>query len=211
MTTTVTGGGVSSAQAAVWTVLGGVALCHCINDVMQSLVTAIYPLIEAEFSLSYTQIGFLTFAFTVTASVLQPLVGAPLRIAGRCRGACRWDGRTLLAGCWRWRELSGSLLGAMLIGIGSSSSTRRRAAAREPSGGRFRHGAEPVPGGATSGTGRAAARGLHRGAVGRPSSCSSRWARGRDGDPAADVAWHRASRAGPARRAAAVGGLPRGR
>ncbi len=73
--TAATGGLGASVQGTVWTVLGGVALCHCINDIMQSLVSAIYPLLEMEFALSYAQIGFLTFAFTVTASVLQPLVG----------------------------------------------------------------------------------------------------------------------------------------
>ena len=44
MTTTATSG-LASAQGTTWAVLGGVALCHCINDIMHSLVSAIYPLL----------------------------------------------------------------------------------------------------------------------------------------------------------------------
>ena len=52
-----------------------ISLCHMINDVMQSMLAAIYPLLQVEFDLSYAQIGVMTLAFQVTASLLQPLIG----------------------------------------------------------------------------------------------------------------------------------------
>src|SRR5262249_35934106 len=46
-----------------------------LNDVMQSLIPAVYPLLKSKYDLTFTQIGFITFTFQVTASLLQPLVG----------------------------------------------------------------------------------------------------------------------------------------
>jgi FSR family fosmidomycin resistance protein-like MFS transporter len=60
---------------AAYLVIFGVSFCHMLNDVMQSLVTAIYPLLQAEFMLNFWQIGLLSFAFQVTASILQPIIG----------------------------------------------------------------------------------------------------------------------------------------
>ncbi|TNC72610.1 MFS transporter [Rubellimicrobium roseum] len=141
MTTTVRGvGGTLSTQGTVWAVLGGVALCHCINDIMQSLVSAIYPLLEEEFALSYAQIGFLTFAFTVTASVLQPLVGVvtdkrPLPLALPLGMGSTLLGIVTLAFAPSYPLL---VLGAMLIGVGSSIfHPEASRIARAASGGRF--------------------------------------------------------------------------
>ena len=138
--TTTASGGLGSAQGTVWAVLGGVALCHCINDVMQSLVSAIYPLLEEEFALSYTQIGFLTFAFTVTASVLQPLVGMatdrrPMPLALPLGMGSTLLGIVVLATAPSYPLL---ILGAMLIGIGSSIfHPEASRIARAASGGRY--------------------------------------------------------------------------
>lgn len=52
-----------------------VSVCHMINDVMQSMLMAIYPLLKANYNLDYVQIGLLTFTFQVTASLLQPAIG----------------------------------------------------------------------------------------------------------------------------------------
>lgn len=46
-----------------------------LNDIIQSLVPAVYPLLKTQFQLSFTQIGMITFVFQCTASILQPLVG----------------------------------------------------------------------------------------------------------------------------------------
>lgn len=110
------------AAATVWPVLGGVSLGHLVNDTMQSIVTAIYPIIEPEFGLDYAQVGFLTFAFTVTASLLQPLVGAatdrrPMPWALPLGMCCTLLGIVALAVAPRYGLL---FVGAMLIGVGSA-------------------------------------------------------------------------------------------
>jgi FSR family fosmidomycin resistance protein-like MFS transporter len=56
-------------------VLGAISFSHFLNDMMQSLIVAIYPLLKGEFSLSFTQIGVITLTYQVCASVLQPIIG----------------------------------------------------------------------------------------------------------------------------------------
>ena len=56
-------------------VLGAISFSHMLNDMMQSLMLAIYPLFKANLHLSFVQIGFITLTYQVTASILQPLVG----------------------------------------------------------------------------------------------------------------------------------------
>src|SRR5271154_1743720 len=56
-------------------VLGALSFSHFLNDMMQSLIVAIYPLLKGEFSLSFAQIGVITLTYQVCASVLQPLIG----------------------------------------------------------------------------------------------------------------------------------------
>src|ERR1700742_3045596 len=56
-------------------VLGAISTAHLINDMMQSLIVAIYPILKGEFSLSFTQIGLISLTYQLTASLFQPLVG----------------------------------------------------------------------------------------------------------------------------------------
>lgn len=69
----------ASGQQAVektgFRVLGAISFSHFLNDMMQSLLLAIYPLLKSNFHLSFAQIGLITLTFQVTASLLQPLVG----------------------------------------------------------------------------------------------------------------------------------------
>ncbi|PKR54454.1 MFS transporter [Thalassospira marina] len=60
----------------VFPVLGAASFCHLLNDMIQSLFTAAYPIFKGGFDLGYAQLGFLTLTYQVTASVLQPLVGS---------------------------------------------------------------------------------------------------------------------------------------
>ncbi len=64
-----------SAQRAVFSVLVAASVCHLLNDVVQSLLPAIYPVIKATFHLDFGQIGLITLATQLTASLLQPVVG----------------------------------------------------------------------------------------------------------------------------------------
>jgi FSR family fosmidomycin resistance protein-like MFS transporter len=56
-------------------VLAAISVCHMLNDVIQSLIMAIYPMLKTGLALDFAQIGLITFTFQATASVLQPLVG----------------------------------------------------------------------------------------------------------------------------------------
>src|SRR5277367_2271545 len=56
-------------------VLGAISFSHFLNDMMQSLIVAIYPLLKGEFHLSFAQVGVITLTYQICASVLQPLIG----------------------------------------------------------------------------------------------------------------------------------------
>src|SRR5580692_12175949 len=55
--------------------LGALSFSHFLNDMMQSLIVAIYPLLKGEFHLSFVQIGTITLTYQICASLLQPLIG----------------------------------------------------------------------------------------------------------------------------------------
>jgi FSR family fosmidomycin resistance protein-like MFS transporter len=65
----------SGASAVAVPVLGAISLCHFLNDTLQSLLPAIYPILKGGFNLNFSQVGMLTLAYQITASLLQPLVG----------------------------------------------------------------------------------------------------------------------------------------
>jgi FSR family fosmidomycin resistance protein-like MFS transporter len=67
--------GKPASQGAVMSVLWALSLSHLLNDTIQSLIPAIYPVLKTSYGFSYAQIGLITFAFQMTGSVLQPLVG----------------------------------------------------------------------------------------------------------------------------------------
>ncbi|QTL39294.1 MFS transporter [Xenorhabdus budapestensis] len=62
-------------QGTAFSILGAISLSHLLNDMIQSLILAIYPLLQSEFTLSFIQIGMITLTYQVTASLLQPLIG----------------------------------------------------------------------------------------------------------------------------------------
>lgn len=63
------------AEGTAFKVLGALSLSHFLNDMLQSLILAIYPLLKSTFFLSFAQIGLITLTYQITASMLQPLVG----------------------------------------------------------------------------------------------------------------------------------------
>jgi FSR family fosmidomycin resistance protein-like MFS transporter len=65
----------ASGEGTQFAVLGGISFAHMLNDMIQSLILAIYPLLKNSFHLSFAQIGLITLTYQVTASLLQPLVG----------------------------------------------------------------------------------------------------------------------------------------
>jgi FSR family fosmidomycin resistance protein-like MFS transporter len=66
----------AAADRTAFKVLGAISFSHFLNDTMQSLMIASYPLFKTGFNLSFGQIGLITLAFQFTASLLQPLIGA---------------------------------------------------------------------------------------------------------------------------------------
>ncbi|MDQ7981530.1 MFS transporter [Paraburkholderia sp. SARCC-3016] len=76
-------GGASAPAAAsaakvpqtVYSILGAISFSHLMNDMIQSLILAIYPMLKSNFALSFGQIGLITLTYQITASLLQPLVG----------------------------------------------------------------------------------------------------------------------------------------
>src|SRR5438105_6521258 len=65
----------SQRDNTVFAVLVAISFCHLLNDMMQSLLPAIYPGLKSDLHLSFGQIGLVTLAYQITASILQPLVG----------------------------------------------------------------------------------------------------------------------------------------
>src|ERR1700761_8080859 len=65
----------TGADGTVFSVILAISFCHLLNDMMQSLLPAIYPGLKTELDLSFGQIGLLTLAYQLTASILQPVVG----------------------------------------------------------------------------------------------------------------------------------------
>jgi FSR family fosmidomycin resistance protein-like MFS transporter len=120
--------------------IGAVSFVHLLNDMMQSVIVTIYPLLKDEFALSFVQIGLISLTFQLTASLLQPLVGLvsdrhPMPYSlpvGMCFTLC---GLLLLSVAPSYSIL---LLSVALIGCGSAvfhpESSR---VARMASGGRF--------------------------------------------------------------------------
>ncbi len=121
-TTATAGGTTTTATATAFTVILAVSFCHGINDIMQSLLSAIYPLLKDNYGLDFWQIGLLTFTFQVTASLLQPVVGLitdkrPMPYSLPVGMASSLVGLIVLAYAGHYWLL---LIGASLIGIGSA-------------------------------------------------------------------------------------------
>ncbi|MCD0473188.1 MFS transporter [Flavobacterium sp. EDS] len=62
-------------QKTVYSVLFSIAFAHLLNDLMQAVIPATYPILKDNFNLNFTQVGLITFVFQLTASLLQPFIG----------------------------------------------------------------------------------------------------------------------------------------
>src|SRR5881392_520411 len=56
-------------------ILGAISFCHLLNDMLQSLLPAIYPILKTQYALTFVQIGLITLTYQIVASLLQPLIG----------------------------------------------------------------------------------------------------------------------------------------
>src|SRR5258708_14855797 len=64
-----------TAENTIFAVLIAISVSHLLNDTIQSVIPAIYPILKNSFQLSFTQVGLITLTFQLTASLLQPFVG----------------------------------------------------------------------------------------------------------------------------------------
>jgi FSR family fosmidomycin resistance protein-like MFS transporter len=62
-------------QKTVYSILFSVAIAHMLNDLLQAVIPAIYPILKDKYDLTFTQIGLITFSYQLAASILQPFVG----------------------------------------------------------------------------------------------------------------------------------------
>ena len=62
-------------EKAIFTVLVAISFCHLLNDLVQSLIPALYPILKESFRLDFGQLGLISLTYQLTASLLQPLVG----------------------------------------------------------------------------------------------------------------------------------------
>ena len=111
-----------AADSTVYPIIAAIAVCHLLNDLMQSLIPAIYPLLKANLALNFSQIGIITLVFQGIASILQPLIGLytdrrPLPYALASAMAFSLAGLVLLANAGSFPVV---LVSVALIGLGSS-------------------------------------------------------------------------------------------
>nr|WP_317630829.1 MFS transporter [uncultured Flavobacterium sp.] len=116
MTTTKT------AQKTAYSILFTVAFAHCINDLLQATIPAMYPVLKESYQLTFAQVGLITFAYQFTASLLQPLVGIYTDKNPKPFSLAAAMGFTLVGIlCLAFATSFYTILGSVaLIGIGSS-------------------------------------------------------------------------------------------
>jgi FSR family fosmidomycin resistance protein-like MFS transporter len=109
-------------QTVAISILASISFCHMLNDMMQSLITAVYPILKTSFHLGFAQLGLITLTFQFTASLLQPVVGMytdrkpqPYSLViGMC---ATFVGLLLLAFAPAYAAI---IFAASLVGLGSS-------------------------------------------------------------------------------------------
>lgn len=111
-----------SATGTVFPVLWAASFCHLLNDLMQALLPAVYPILQGDFELSFAQVGILTFVYQTTASLFQPFIGyytdrRPMPYSLPFGMASSLAGLLTLAYAPNYVML---LVGGMLLGLGSS-------------------------------------------------------------------------------------------
>jgi FSR family fosmidomycin resistance protein-like MFS transporter len=111
-----------SRDRTAFAVLGAISFCHVLNDMMQSLLPAIYPILKGGFDLNFSQVGLLTLTYQTTASLLQPAIGLftdkkPQPYSLPVSMGSTLIGLVVIATAGSYLFL---IVGAALLGVGSS-------------------------------------------------------------------------------------------
>jgi FSR family fosmidomycin resistance protein-like MFS transporter len=109
-------------QKTVFKILAAISVCHLLNDMLSSLLPAIYPLLKNSFHLDFAEVGLITLTYQTTASLLQPLVGLhtdrrPSPYSLTVGMAFTFIGLLFLSMA---RNFIMILMAALLVGMGSS-------------------------------------------------------------------------------------------
>lgn len=105
-----------------FSVLWAASFCHLLNDMLQALLPAVYPILQGGFNLTFAQVGVLTFCYQLTASIFQPFIGhytdrRPMPYSLPAGMAVSMAGLLTLAFAPNYGTL---LIGGTLLGLGSS-------------------------------------------------------------------------------------------
>lgn len=112
----------SGSEGTIFTILLTISVCHFLNDMVQSMISAYYPVLKDTFHLSFVQVGLITLTAQATASLLQPVVGFYTDHRPRPFSLPVGTGVTLL-GLVSWsvaRSYPMLLVSAALVGVGSA-------------------------------------------------------------------------------------------
>ena len=109
-------------KGTVFPILISASICHTLNDMLQALLPAVYPILQGDFNLSFAQVGLLTFVYQLTASIFQPFIGLytdrrPMPYSLPLAMVSSMSGLLTLAFAPNYGTL---LAGAVLLGLGSS-------------------------------------------------------------------------------------------
>jgi FSR family fosmidomycin resistance protein-like MFS transporter len=113
---------ISPAQGTALAILLAISFSHLLNDMMQSLIFALYPMLKVTLNLNFAQIGLITLTYQLTASLLQPVVGLytdhhPKPYSLAVGMGCTLTGLLLLSMA---HQLPALLMASALVGMGSS-------------------------------------------------------------------------------------------
>ena len=109
-------------QQTIYSILFSIAFAHLLNDLLQAVIPAAYPILKQNFNLTFTQIGLITLAYQLAASILQPLVGLytdkrPKPFSQIFGMLFTLSGIVSLSYAWSFEMI---LVSVVLVGIGSS-------------------------------------------------------------------------------------------
>ncbi|ABI62104.1 MFS transporter [Granulibacter bethesdensis] len=109
-------------EGTVFAILIAISISHMLNDMLQSLLPAVYPILKTEFSLQFRDIGLLTLTYQMTGSILQPLIGLYTDRKPKPFSLAFGMGCTLIGlYCLSIASgFNGLLAGAAIVGLGSS-------------------------------------------------------------------------------------------
>ena len=109
-------------ETTAFRILASISFCHLLNDMMQSVIPAVYPILKSSYRLDFGQIGLITLTLQLTASLLQPVVGSftdrrPMPYSMAAGMAFTLTGLILLSSAPTYAAI---LLAVALVGVGSS-------------------------------------------------------------------------------------------